>query len=243
MSVAAVQTESHSKLITCILPKGAGKPLLEALHNYGVTTANLFFSRGADVGDPLEKGGMPVQVQKEIVTAVVQKKDADQMFEFMIEHGQIDRPGGGLVYIGELQKSVPFVLPAIPDPSHRKMADESGLDIPTESNSRLITCILPKGSGKPLLEALHQHGVTTASLNFARGANVGDPAGKDGLPVQEEKEIVTVIVSKKEVDDIFEFVVETARIDQPGGGFVYMGELRKSVPFVLPESTSPPKEA
>lgn len=107
--------------------------------------------------------------------------------------------------------------------------------VQADTGGRIITCILPRGAGKPLIEAIHQRGITTANLYFSRGSNVGDPIGKTGIPVQEEKEILTVVVSKKEADDLFEFVVETAGINQPGGGFVYMGELRKSIPFLLPD--------
>ncbi len=102
-------------------------------------------------------------------------------------------------------------------------------------DGRIITCILPKGAGKPLIEAIHQRGITTANFYYSRGSNVGDPIGKDGMQIQEEKEIVTVVVSKKEATDMFEFVIETAGIDKPGGGFIYMGELRKSIPFLLPD--------
>lgn len=109
------------------------------------------------------------------------------------------------------------------------------MSIQAETDGRIITCILPKGAGKPLIEAIHQRGITTANIYYSRGSNVGDPIGKGGMQLQEEKEILTVVVSKKEADDMFEFVVETAGINQPGGGFVYMGELRKSIPFLLPD--------
>lgn len=239
MSPAMVQTDNDSKLITCILPKGAGKPLLEAIHTYGVTTANMYFARGSDAGDPFDRSGLPVQVQKEIVTLVVPKKDAEKMFEFVIEHGQINRPGGGVAYQGKLDQSVPFVLPELPDPSQPDVPHGYEMSVKADTEARLITCVLPKGAGKPVLEALHNRGVTTANLCFARGSSIGDLIEKSGLPLQEEKEILTVAVSKKDADEIFEFVAETAQVDRPGGGIVYMGELRKSVPFVLPDLPAP----
>lgn len=236
---ARIVTDADSRLITCILPKGAGKPLLEAIHNYGVTTANMYFARGSDAGDPFDRNGLPVQVQKEIVTLVVPKKDAEKMFEFVIEYGQINRPGGGVAYQGKLDQSVPFVLPDLPDPSQPEVPHGYEMSVKAETEARLITCVLPKGAGKPVLEALHNRGVTTANLCFARGSIIGDPVDKNGLQPQDEKEIVMVITSKKEADEIFAFVAETAQVDRPGGGIVYMGELRKSVPFVLPDLPAP----
>lgn len=243
MDSPPIPTETDSRLITCILPKGAGIPLLESLHNYGLTTANFYYSRGSDVGDPIDRSGMPIQTQKEIVTVVVSGKNADEMFEFVIDHGRIDRPNGGFVYMAELRKSVPFVLPEIKDPARIELTAEKGLSIPTEEDTKLITCILPKGGGKSVMEALHQRGLTTGNLCYARGSNVGSPVDRRGLPIQEEREIVTVVVSKEDADDIFLFIAETAQIDQPDAGFMYMDSLRRSVPFVLPDLPPETKSA
>ncbi len=103
--------ESNTKLITCILPKGSGRAVVEALHNRGVITSNLYYARGSDYGDPPGKSGMPEPVEKEFVTVVVPPKDADELFRFIHETAQIDRPGGGILYQTSLRKSVPFVLP------------------------------------------------------------------------------------------------------------------------------------
>ena len=106
------------------------------------------------------------------------------------------------------------------------------------ANSKLITGIFPKGGGKRVIEALHNRGITTANMYFARGSDFGAPLGKSGIPEQVEKEIVTVVVSPKESDEMFEFIYDTADINRPGAGVIYMGELRKSVPFVLPDLSS-----
>ena len=102
------------KLITCILPKGAGKPLVEALHNRGNTTSNMFYARGSDYGDPAGKSGMPEPVEKEFVTVIAAGAEADELFAFIHETAQIDRIGGGIMYQTALRKSALFVLPELP---------------------------------------------------------------------------------------------------------------------------------
>lgn len=225
-----------ARLITSVLPKGSGKPLLEALHAYGVTTANLYFTRGSDIGDSVGKHGLPEQVEKDIVTVAVSKKESAAVFDLVLEKSGVDRPGGGIVYVTPLAKSVPFTLPEIQNP---ETPDETparyGENIPLDPGARQITCILPKGEAEPVLHALFEHGVPAANLSFARGFDPGDAPGKDGLPQQVEKDILTVVVAEKKADEIFEFVYETAKVARPGGGIVYMGMLRKSVPFVLPD--------
>lgn len=242
MTESPVQAEKSARLITSILPKGAGLPLVQALHDYGITTSNLYYARGSDVGDPAGKDGIPEAGLKEIVAVIVPQKDADKMFEFVIEKGNLERPGGGFVYVCELDKSVPFVLPELPDPVSGEIESvDTKLSIETDVDTRMITCILPKGSGKPLLEALHGRGITASNMYFARGSDIGDAPGRKGLPDQVEKEIVTLVVANKASEELFQFIVETAQIDRPGGGLIYQGELRKSVPFLLPDVPAEPK--
>ena len=99
---------------------------------------------------------------------------------------------------------------------------------------KIITCVLYPGGGTKVLEALWNRGVTTGNTSYARGSAMGDPIGKDGIPVQFEKEILTAIVRGSEADEIFELVFEVAEINRPHGGFLYMETLRRSVPHPLP---------
>lgn len=242
MAALSVQPDKDARLFTCILPKGAGLPLVQALHDYGITASNLSYARGSDVGEPAGKDGIPFPSVKEIVTVVVPGNDAEKMFDYVIEKGNLERPGGGFIYVCALDKAVPFVLPVLPDPVSGEIESAvHELSIPTDSDTRMITCILPKGSGKPLLEALHGRGITASNMYYARGSDVGDAPGRKGVPDQVEKEIVTVVVESKAAEELFEFIVETAQIDRPGGGLIYQGELRKSVPFILPDVPAEPK--
>ncbi|MBM3839248.1 MAG: hypothetical protein FJ398_15030 [Verrucomicrobia bacterium] len=100
---------------------------------------------------------------------------------------------------------------------------------------RLITCVLHSQKGIELLKALHRRGLNAAAVHHARGAAIADPAGASGLPVSFEKEIVTVVVPASSAEAIFAFVAQTAEIDRPQGGLLYMERLGKAVPYVLPD--------
>lgn len=101
------------------------------------------------------------------------------------------------------------------------------------SKNKFITCILYHKGGTEVLRALHKRGINSVSLHQARGSAIGDPVGRDGLPVSFEKDILTVIVPAEIADEIFEFIFDTAAIDRPYGGFLYMGFLHRSSEYCL----------
>jgi hypothetical protein len=98
----------------------------------------------------------------------------------------------------------------------------------------LITCILPLGKGLPLLEMLVARGATTTHFAHARGSDLhGLTATSEKLLNEEqEKEIVSwVAFSQAEADEFFQVAFESANMNHPGGGMMYMHPLDMSTPF------------
>jgi nitrogen regulatory protein PII len=106
--------------------------------------------------------------------------------------------------------------------------------IPSLDQMMLITCVLYRGGSSEVMKALHRRGLNSAYLHHARGSAIGDPIGKDGLPNHFEKEIVSVVVPQAQSDEVFEFIFDTAQIDRPHGGFLYMERLRRAGIYTLP---------
>jgi len=107
--------------------------------------------------------------------------------------------------------------------------------------NKLITCIVPVGSGHTILEALKDHkGVTSAFVHHARGAGM---AGRKRKGAQIEKDMVTVAVTGDSADEIFSFIFFTGGLNQPHGGFMWMERAARiftSPP--LPENVENPQE-
>jgi hypothetical protein len=109
---------------------------------------------------------------------------------------------------------------------------------------KLITCILPHGVALDVLQKLKdEKGIVEASVNSARGMGRLTPLAHRGAAEQTEKDILNVIVSAAEADEIFEYLYYSARIDRPHGGLIYMTALGYTTPFVLPELPPPPPAA
>ncbi len=80
-----------------------------------------------------------------------------------------------------------------------------------------------------------RYGIITANMNFARGVGRLTPLAYRGIGEQTEKEILTVVVSEAQADEIFTFIYHDANINRPHGGLMYMHPLQQNIPFSLPD--------
>lgn len=106
---------------------------------------------------------------------------------------------------------------------------------------KLITCILPRGVALDVLRRLKdEKGIVEAAANSARGMGKLTPLSHRGVGEQTEKDMLNVVVSADEADEIFEYLYDIARIDRPHGGLIYMTSLGYTTPFVLPDIAPAP---
>lgn len=101
---------------------------------------------------------------------------------------------------------------------------------------KLITSIMPKGTGRKVLVGLRrEHGINTGNINMARGAGMYNPMRKRGVGEQTEKEMLTVIVPADKADEIFAFIYDLAEIGEPHHGIIFQSDLLCVSPYEMPE--------
>ncbi len=102
------------KLITCILPKGKAKPVLQALKDEKDNVcADVTSARGIGKISSLAMRGVGEQTEKDVLSVVVHTRQANELFEFIYERGEIDQPHGGFMYMAKLSASTLFTLPEL----------------------------------------------------------------------------------------------------------------------------------
>ena len=103
----------HQKLITSILPKGAGRKVLVGLRKeHGINTGNINMARGAGLYNPLSKRGIGEQTEKEMLTVVVPADIADDIFEYIFDLADIGEPHHGIIFQSDLLCSTAYEMPA-----------------------------------------------------------------------------------------------------------------------------------
>ena len=108
---------------------------------------------------------------------------------------------------------------------------------------KLITSIIPKGAGRRVLQGLRrEHGINTGNINMARGVGMSNPLFTRGLGEQTEKEILTVVVSAEQADEIFDFIFDLADIGEPHHGIIFQSTLLCSSAYDLPQGLAEESE-
>lgn len=108
----------NSKLLTCIVPKGAAVGLQKALiERWQLHAANIHHARGVGRNVPLSKRGVGEQLEKEVLEVVLDSGIADAVFEFAYDHLELTDHPGGMIYMVTQPGSTVFELPEIPSES------------------------------------------------------------------------------------------------------------------------------
>ena len=101
----------NSRLITAILPKGVALQVVDLLKNEkNIITANLIYARGVGKMTPLKHRGMGEQSEREILTAVVSEDRGEEIFEYIFNVAEINKPHGGFIFMYSMLSSE-YTLP------------------------------------------------------------------------------------------------------------------------------------
>ena len=105
-----------------------------------------------------------------------------------------------------------------------------------QEDQKQIFCILPKNVAIGVVKRLKEvHGIMSSNISNARGVGKITPLAYRGIAGQSEKEILSVVVSASNADEIFDFIYYEADINRPHGGIMYMHALHRTTEYSLPD--------
>jgi len=103
-----------------------------------------------------------------------------------------------------------------------------------DRNIKCITCFLPKGAGIRLVEMLHnEKNIDSTNVHTGRGLRTVESVKDYGAWT--EQDILTVIVSAEQAEEIFAFIFFEGELNKPAGGFIYQTSLIKASHYRLPD--------
>ncbi|MDA1371665.1 MAG: P-II family nitrogen regulator [Proteobacteria bacterium] len=96
-------------MITCIVQRGKANEVVQAAQDAGAQGATIYYGYGSGVRERLGLLGLAVDVNKEIITTLVADNQVELVMERMYCVGELDVPGGGMIYVTKLEKAATYI--------------------------------------------------------------------------------------------------------------------------------------
>lgn len=87
------------RLLVAIVPQGTSSPLVAAAKGAGAEGATILRGRGTGLHEGTKFLGIPIEPEKDVVLVLVPFGEAEGVLEAIVEAGELDQPGKGIVFV------------------------------------------------------------------------------------------------------------------------------------------------
>lgn len=98
----------------------------------------------------------------------------------------------------------------------------------------LITCMIQKGMADTVVAAARLAGAQGASIHYGRGAGVRERLGLLSITIEAEKEVIQIMVSKQQQEEVFNAMFMAGKLDMPGMGIMFITPLERAATYIPP---------
>jgi hypothetical protein len=159
-----------------------------------------------------------------IITFLVSPKIEDDIMNFIINKGELNISGRGSVF----SKEVTLIK------AHEQCQENTIQNIETKkrrlfSDLTGICCIAQKGDGDLLGKVGLETGGGVPAITLGVGTGLRDKIGLWRITIPAEKEIVNLIATSHNVENVMEMMIDIGALEQPGKGFIYLYPIKKGL--------------
>ena len=142
--------------------------------------------------------------------------DAKAAVQALVAAGDLDVPGHGSVVFEEVEIGRGSAWEEHP------LTPVAGTEnVVTEENLASLTCTVQRGRGNRIVKAVLGLGVPMPHVTTGEGTGLREKVGLIRVAIPAGKDVVHAVASEHEATDILGSVVDTARLDRFGSGFIY----------------------
>ena len=154
----------------------------------------------------------------DILNFYVEPEHETAALETMAARFKLYLPGTGSVYSEVVRfEGLPMFEKAAALPAAPKRTA-----VHLQSRLTGICCIVIRGMGDQVARVALETGSCVPTITYGIGAGLRDRLGLWRIMIPADKEIVTMVVNSFEAEEIMNIIIDVAKIDQPGRGFIYM---------------------
>lgn len=173
-----------------------------------------------------------------------------KILELLVPNHNLDHVLGRVSMKGELHHSGNGAILAFPCDetmflNGEKKVDKKESDVQDDTKKIFredlvsIVCIVQKDKANVIAKEAMMAGAPGPTISFGFGRGIRDRLGLVRICISPEKELLTVVVNKYEVDKIFDAMIKVGRLDIPGEGFIYTLPIEKgliNIPSIVPDT-------
>lgn len=220
-----VYTPHRVSRITCIINHLLKDKVSDFLKKLGVIA---YIENGRTVREffkpqPFGLPGNVVKLQNSAVDIFrfsVPRETSQQVIEKIIRLADLHIPGRGTIFSQDLMEfsKEPFSI------NHEALDNDIINDSEVNILRKLsyVICVLSvPGSGENLARIALDLGICVPLITYATGNDIRDQLGLIRITISPEKEIVHLIMPEQDSDSIIRLLIEQAKLDKPGRGYIY----------------------
>ena len=211
--------------ITIVSDKEIASAILEELESIGIESSNSIAGRRDLLQERkgllklLGTGKSILHDPITIITFLVSSEMEQAIINCIIEKGGLNRPGRGSVF----SKDVTLIK------AHEQCQENKILNINIEFQKRGlysdltgICCIAQRGDGDLLAKVGLETGSGVPAITLGIGTGLRDKIGLWRVAIPAEKEIVNLVTTSHNAENVMEMMIDIGALDQPGKGFIYL---------------------
>jgi nitrogen regulatory protein PII len=218
------------KKITCEIYKGVSHLFKDALQKAGIERFHVQAGRaivlrekknifGAISGTGLDED--PLDIYKFYVPA----DREEDILSFLVAESGLSIPGRCTIYSEAIQLLEDYSF----DSSLKSLKTKSEKDFYFQTDLYGISCIVQRGQGNNIAQAVLEMGICVPSITFGQGTGLRDKLGLLRITIPAEKEVVNLLAEKNDAQGVMKALIEAGKLDQPGKGFIYLYPVNKAL--------------
>jgi hypothetical protein len=240
--------------IRCIVQRGKGNEIVRSALDLGTTVPSVTFGEGTGLRDKIGLLRITIPAEKEIVTLVIGKNDANDIMNVLIDIGRLDLPGKGFIYLYPVARgivnskifrgkqkyvaSMEQIILAIDsikgNMEWRKRS--SNIELPGYAKKRKfltnlvdLTLICNEGRAMEIVEEAMAVGAAGATISKLRFDKLTE---QDNIPVSRAREMANMIIGADQVELIAQTMIKTGLFDQSTCGFIEIKPVPKACTYL-----------
>ena len=204
---------NNLSLINIIINTQDEKKFVKVLDKYKVNFKNIIHGMGTASSSLLDYFGLN-QEEKAIITAIAPTTHCKHILKEIENKIKLYEPGKGIAFTISLSSSIKYLL----DYYEEKEME----DIPMKKQEQhLIITIANEGYAEKIMTEAKKAGATGGTTINGRGLETEKVIKFLNIAIEPEKDIVLILASDKNKNDIMNNIVEGCGLKTPGAGICF----------------------